>query len=445
MNELFSLSLVDAVRRLTSGEITSEAYTRSLLSRIDLLEPRIQAFQYLDKERALELAREADRRIAAGRTPGALHGVPVGVKDIIDVRGVVTSMGSPIYKGYVPPMNSEVVDRLHAAGALVLGKTVTTEFAFMVPNKTRNPWNATHTPGGSSSGSAAAVACGFVPAAIGTQTNGSVIRPAAFCGVVGYKAGKGVLSTEGILPFSPTLDQPGAFTRNVEDAALIVANLAHSRWVISPQISALKHAPRLVAVKSPVWHLAEPDQRSRFATDVAVLRESAAIVDEIELPPSFNDAHKVHRSIMLYEGAAGSRHLRAHAPYRAQFSDFLLRALEEGDKISVAEYERALRKREALQRDFSRFLDDYDAVVTPPAAGEAPGSLETTGDPSFCTIWTLLGVPAITIPTGLGSHGMPLGLQIIGNQGESNHLLATAMWCERQLPFRSLIAREKAI
>jgi Asp-tRNA(Asn)/Glu-tRNA(Gln) amidotransferase A subunit family amidase len=443
MDELFSLSLTDAVRRLSSGEITSEAYTRSVLARTDLLEPRIQAFQFLDKERAIELAREADRRLKAGRTPGALHGVPVGVKDIIDVRGVVTSMGSPIYKAYVPEMNAEVVDRLHAAGALVLGKTVTTEFAYMVPNKTRNPWNSAHTPGGSSSGSAAAVASGMVPVALGTQTNGSVIRPAAFCGIVGYKAGKGVLSTEGILPFSPTNDQPGVFTRSVEDAALLVANLAHSRWVISPQISALKHAPRLVAARSPVWHLAEPDQRSRFATDIAVLRESAAIVDEVELPTSFNDAHKVHRTIMLYEGAAASRKIREH--YRAQLSEFLTRGLEEGDRISTAEYERALRKREALQRDFSRFLDDYDAVVTPPAAGEAPASLETTGDPSFCTIWTLVGVPAVTIPTGLGSHGMPLGLQIIGNQGESNHLLATAMWCERQLPFRGLIAREKGL
>ena len=226
--------------------------------------------------------------------------------------------------------------------------------------------------------------------------------------MVGYKPGKGVLSTDGILPFSHTLDQPGVFARNVEDAALVVAHLAHSRWAISPQISALKHAPRLVAVRTPVWHLAEPDQRSRFATDVAVLREAAAIVDEIELPSSFNDAHKVHRIIMLYEGAAGARQVREH--YRAQFSEFLNRALDEGDRISTAEYERALRKREALQRDFSRFLDDYDAVVTPPAAGEAPASLETTGDPSFCTIWTLLGVPAITIPTRPGQPWHAAGI-----------------------------------
>jgi Asp-tRNA(Asn)/Glu-tRNA(Gln) amidotransferase A subunit family amidase len=226
----------------------------------------------------------------------------------------------------------------------------------------------------------------------------------------------------------------------VEDVALLVAHLAHSRWTISPQIVALKHAPRLVAVRSPVWHLASEDQRNRFAIDVAGLRESGAVIEEIELPSSFNDAHRVHRAIMLYEAAAASRAVRElHA---ARLSDLLRNALEEGDRISATEYERALKKREALHRDFSRFLDDFDAAITPPAVGQAPASLNTTGDPSFCTIWTLLGLPAIVIPTGLGSHGLPLGLQVIGNQGESNHLLATAMWCERQLPFRGLLARE---
>jgi Asp-tRNA(Asn)/Glu-tRNA(Gln) amidotransferase A subunit family amidase len=267
-----------------------------------------------------------------------------------------------------------------------------------------------------------------------------VIRPAAVCGVVGYKPGKGVLSTDGILPFSPTLDQPGVFARNVEDAGLLVAHLAHSRWTISPQISALKHAPRLVATRTPVWHLASEDQRNRFSMDVSGLREAGAVVDEVDLPASFNDAHKVHRTIMLYEAASASRAVRAQ--HAAQLSELLRKALEEGDRIAVSDYERALKKHEALQRDFSRFTDDYDAVVTPPAAGEAPASLDTTGDPSFCTIWTLIGVPAMVIPTGLGSQGLPLGMQIIGNQGESNHLLATSMWCERQLPFRNLIARE---
>lgn len=441
MDELYRLSLVDAVRRMAAGELSSETYVRGLLLRCREADASIDAWAWLEAEGAIKRARDCDARIKAGRLPGGLQGVPVGVKDIVYTRGIPTGMGSPIHAKWVPEQNAEVVDRLGTAGALVMGKTVTTEFAFMMPSRTRNPWNEDFSPGGSSSGSAAAVAAGMVPAAIGTQTNGSIIRPAAFCGVVGYKPGKGVLSTDGILPFSPTLDQPGVFARSVEDAGLLVAYLAHSRWTISPQISALKHAPRLVATRSPVWHLASEDQRARFARDVAGLREAGAVVDEIELPSSFNDAHKVHRSIMLYEAAAASRPLRQQ--YADKLSELLRKALEEGDRISVSEYERALKKQEALQRDFSRFTDDYDAVVTPPAAGEAPASRDTTGDPSFCTIWTLLGVPAIVIPTGLGSQGMPMGMQIIGNQGESNHLLATSMWCERQLPFRNLLAREQ--
>lgn len=439
MDRLYRLSLAEAARRIAVGDMTSETYTRGLLLRVRELDDSVQAWAWLDPAYAIARAKDADDRVRAGRTPGALHGMPIGVKDIIATRGVPTGMGSPIYSDYVPEQNAEVVDRLQSAGAFAVGKTVTTEFAFLVPSKTRNPWNSAHTPGGSSSGSAAAVACGMAPAAIGTQTNGSIIRPAAFCGVVGYKPGKGVLSTDGILPFSPTLDQPGVFARSVEDAALLVAHLAHSRWTISPQISALKHAPRLVAVRTPVWHLASEDQRNRFAMDVAGLREAGAVIEEIELPGGFNDAHKMQRTIMLYEAAAGSRVVRE--AYAAKFSEFLRKALEEGDRIGAAEYDRALKKKEALERDFSRFLDDFDAAITPPAAGEAP-SPETTGDPSFCTIWTLLGVPAVTIPTGLGSHGLPMGLQIVGNQGESNHLLATAMWCERQLPFRNLLARE---
>jgi Asp-tRNA(Asn)/Glu-tRNA(Gln) amidotransferase A subunit family amidase len=439
MDRLYRLSLAEAARRIAVGDMTSETYTRGLLLRVRELDDSVQAWAWLDPAYAIARAKDADDRVRAGRTPGALHGMPIGVKDIIATRGVPNGMGSPIYAEYIPEQNAEVVDRLAAAGAFVMGKAVTTEFAFLMPSKTRNPWNSAHTPGGSSSGSAAAVACGMAPAAIGTQTNGSIIRPAAFCGVVGYKPGKGVLSTDGILPFSPTLDQPGVFARSVEDAALLVAHLAHSRWTISPQISALKHAPRLVAVRSPVWHLASEDQRNRFAMDVAGLREAGAVIEEIELPGSFNDAHKVQRTIMLYEAAAGSRVVRE--TYGAKFSELLRKALEEGDRIGAGEYDRALKKKEALERDFSRFLDDFDAVVTPPAAGEAPVP-DTTGDPSFCTIWTLLGVPAVTIPTGLGSHGLPMGLQIVGNQGESNHLLATAMWCERQLPFRNLLARE---
>lgn len=441
MSQLFRLGLVELVRRVSAGELSAEALAASHIERITELEPTVQAFATFDAGRMRALARAADARVAAGRTPGPLHGVPVGVKDIIYTAGIPTGMGSPIYAQFVPELNAEVVDRLTAAGAYVAGKTVSTEFAFMHPSKTRNPWNPARSPGGSSSGSAAAVAAGFVPAAIGTQTNGSVIRPAAYCGIVGYKPGNAVLSTDGILPFSTTLDQPGVFARCVEDAALLLAHVAHSRWAISPQVSVLKHAPRLLGVRSPVWDRAQPDQRERFAGDLEALRAAGAQVDEVELPGTFADALRVHRVIMLHEAANLSRQVRA--VYGGQMSEALRNALIEGDGISVADYERALKKREALQRDLTRVLDGYDALATPPTPGEAP-EFGSTGDPSFCTLWSLVGVPAITIPTGTGRHGLPLGLQIVGNAGESNHLLATALWCERQRPFTGLLGPQEA-
>ncbi len=433
---LHALGLKEVARRVAIGELSSEAYTQALLARIKEKEPEIQAWAWMDAEHALEAARKLDAKRRAGSFLGPLHGLPIGVKDILLTRGVPTGMGSKIYARYVPDHNAEVVDRLEAAGGFFLGKTVTTEFAFMVPAKTRNPWNTTHTPGGSSSGSAAAVACGMVAAAIATQTNGSVIRPAAFCGVVGYKPGKGVLSPEGILPFSPTLDQPGVIARTVEDAAFVAARIAHSKWALSPQVTALHNPPLLIAYRTHLWHLASEAQRERFRHDIETYRAAGAVVEDLEMPSIFNESHRVHRCIMLFEAARAAREVRA--AYRDLISEFLNKALDEGEAISEAEYRSALEKRLAMKRTFTGLLDDHDAIVTAPAPGEAP-SLETTGDPSLCTLWTLLGVPAITIPTGLGPHGLPLGLQIIGNPGESNHLLATAAWCERLAGFKGLV------
>jgi len=433
---LHALGLKEIARRIAIGELTSEDYTRALLARIREKEPEIHAWAWLDESRLLEAARKADAKRRAGSFLAPLHGLPIGVKDILYTRDVPTGMGSKIYANYLPDQNADVVDRLEAAGGFVLGKTVTTEFAFMVPAATRNPWNTAHSPGGSSSGSAAAVACGMVAAAIGTQTNGSVIRPAAFCGVVGYKPGKGVLSTVGILPFSPTLDQPGVIARTVEDTAFVAAHVAHSKWVLSPQVMALPNPPLLRAYRTPVWHLTTEAQRERYRRDIDLFRLAGSKVEEQDMPPLFNESHRVHRTIMLYEAARASREVRAI--YRDSISEFLNNALDEGEAISDADYRAALEKRLALKRTFAGLLEDHDAIITPPAAGEAP-LLDSTGDPSLCTIWTLLGVPAITIPTGLGPQGLPLGLQVIGNLGESNHLLATAAWCERQVAFKGLV------
>lgn len=438
MTELYRLGLRDAALRIRSGKLTSADYTRDLIARIDALEEDVQAWQWLDRARALELAAKADKADNALRVAHPLHGVPIGVKDLFYTAGIPTEMGCRAYAGYVPQVTADVVNRLESAGGIMFGKTVTTEAAFMVPSKTRNPWNIDHTPGGSSSGSAAAVAAGFVAGALGTQTNGSVIRPAAFCGVVGYKPSFGQISARGAMPFAPTLDQPGVFARSVADAAFLASSLTAQRTVITPEVRPLRNAPKLAAVRSPAWYLAQPDQRLQFDADIGRLREAGASVDVLEIAGGFDHAHKVHRTIMLYEAARLAR--KAREIWRGGFSDYLNQALDEGESMREADYRDALKIRTQLQQILAEFFDrGYAAIITPPAAGEAPGTRETTGDPRFCTIWTLVGVPAITIPTGKGSHGMPLGLQIVGAAEEENYLLASAAWCERYSPFNGLV------
>ena len=437
MTELYKLGLHEAAKRIRSGKLQPSVYLASLLDRIDALEDKIKAWQWLDRDRAMELARAADSAAAPWKAAHPLHGVPIGVKDNFYTAGIPTEMGCRLYAGYVPDESAEVVLRLESAGALMLGKTVTTEAAFMMPAITRNPWNQAHTPGGSSSGSAAAVAAGFVPAAIGTQTNGSVVRPAAFCGVVGYKPSQGMLSARGIMPFASSLDQPGVFARSVADAALLAWSLTERRSSIQPDAPRLKGAPRLAAVRSPVWYRAQVEQRAQFDEDIARLRKAGAMIDIIEIPGEFDRAHKVHRTIMMFEAARASRKVRAQ--YREYFSDVLNSALDEGESIADADYRDALKLRTQLQQRLAAFLDrGYSAIITPPAPGEAPRTLGETGDPSFCSIWTLMGTPAIVIPTGKGPNGLPLGLQLVGAVEEENYLLSTAAWCERYSPFKGL-------
>ena len=437
MNQYFKLGLHEVAQRLRKGKLKPSVYISNLLERINNLEGSVQAWQWLDRDRALAIAKKADSSAAALRAAHPLYGIPIGVKDNIFTAGIPTEMGSCLYQNYIPAKSADIVTRIEKSGAFVFGKTVTTEAAFMVPSKTRNPWNLRHTPGGSSSGSAAAVAAGFVPGAIGTQTNGSVIRPAAYCGIVGYKMTRGLIGLDGIMPFSPMFDQPGVFARSVADSALLASSFAGPRSGISPNAAPLKNAPRLAAVRSPSWYLAAPEARAQFESDVARLRGAGASIDIIELPGDFDRAHKVHRTIMLYEAARVSRAVRQE--FRGYFSDFLIHALEEGDRVTETQFRDAVKKKNALQNSFASFMDrGYSAIITLPATGEAPNSLHVTGDPSFCSIWTLVGAPAITIPTGIGPRGLPLGLQVISAVDEDNYLLATAAWCERSSPFKGL-------
>ncbi len=359
----------------------------------------------------------------------------------METEGIPTGMGSPVFAGFVPRRSAEVVRRLEGAGAIVIGKTVTAEFAFYTPGKARNPWNPAHTPGGSSSGSAAAVAAGFVSAAIGTQTNGSVIRPAAFCGVVGFKPTAGAISLDGIHPFSPSLDQVGVFARSVPDAALMAAVLAahgDPTATVTGEIASLAVAPRLAAVRSPVWHLADAPAQKHFLDTVERLRAAGASVEDRVLPKVFEDAHAVHRTIMWAEGARVFAELQRRERQRLSFR--LNALIDEGAAIAPFELNRALAQKAELAADLHVFFNGFDGIITLAAPGEAPADLSGTGDPAFCTIWTLCGVPAITLPAGKGPQGLPIGLQIVSPISSDDHLLATAQWCDQKIGWPHRVA-----
>ena len=433
---LYTLSLIEALQGIKNRRFTSEEYTRALLARIGSLDEEIQAWTWLEPAEVIKAARLSDTYLHSGGTPGPVQGLPIGVKDIFATAGVPTEMGSSAFAGHIPNESARVIELLQAQGAFVMGKTVTTECAFLFPGKTRNPWNPLHTPGGSSSGSAAAVAAGFVPAALGSQTNGSTIRPAAFCGVVGFKPTQGLIPTEGALIFSHTLDQVGIFTRQVEDAGWLAVSLTGDGAKLSPAIFTRSAPPCLAAVRTPVWEQAEDYAKQNFIENISTLRKGGAHVEEVELPEIFSLAYRTIRIIMAAEAAFNLEELYLKQP--PLISSTLKDFLTEGKDVGGVVYLQALKIRLKLQNELEGFLAKYDAVLTPPATGEAPAALEQTGNPGFCSIWSLCGVPAITIPVGFGPRGLPLGLQIVGAQGKDGQLLSSAHWCEGFFSFPPL-------
>jgi len=419
------------------GRLTVQGYVEALNKRVTALEPRIQAFEWFEPARA---AAEAEERSGGILKELPLYGIAVGVKDIIGTRGIPTRMGSRIFAGHVPARSAGLVRRLEALGGIVYAKTVTTEFAFRHPGKTRNPWNPSHTPGGSSSGSAAAVAAGFVPVAIGTQTLGSIIRPAAFCGVVGYKPSFGAISRDGVFPFSGTLDHVGVFARSVEDAAWFGAclmgidprdeatGIRAGMRTLSVPLGRLAAPPRLAVVKTPKWSLATQAQQANFTEAVATFKDAGAQVREVPLPPAFNEAWNVVQAIMDYDASRGFASLESR--HRLQFSAPLLQLLDRGKRITTEQHVKHLARRDDYRRWLDTLFDGCEAIVTIPAPGEAPEGLGSTGDPTFCSLWTLSGLPAITLPSGRGPKGLPLGLQVIGRYREDERALQAAAWCE---------------
>jgi Asp-tRNA(Asn)/Glu-tRNA(Gln) amidotransferase A subunit family amidase len=421
--------VIELLRRFKSDEAAADRYAAGCLERAKTVEPVLKAFEYLPRDVA--------------RRPGPLSGIPVAIKDIIATHDMPTTNGSPVYRDHVPAADAWVVERLRNLGATIFGKTVSTEFAWRHPGPTVNPWNIDHTPGGSSSGSAAAVAAGIVPLALGTQTLGSVIRPAAFNGVVGLKPSYGAIPRTGVHPLSPSLDHVGFFARHVDDIALALSLLAgasdsdsHGRPLPAFQVD-VEHGlqplekPRLGVVRFAKWSRVETEQQTAFDAAVAKLRDAGAVVEELELSELDRVNWSTINTILACEGAAIFADLVARYPDRT--SDHLKSLVEAGNKHSAIDYLSAKAIQETRKNAFAGEISGYDALLTLPAFGEAPRGLHYTGDAEYCAPWTFLGVPAATLPIGFGKNKLPLGLQIVGGYRNDLRMLRVAKWIETVL------------
>ena len=438
--KLAAAGAVELRDRLASGAIRAAELAEVLIARVAAVEPDVRAFAWFDPDHVRTQAEERDRLRRAGRPIGPLHGLPVALKDIIDTAGIPTCNGTVLDEGRKPWKDAAIVERLKAAGAVIMGKTVTAELAYLTPGRTRNPANPAHTPGGSSSGSAAAVAAGMVPLAVGTQTGGSVIRPAAFCGTVGYKPSFGAIPRTGVLSQSPRLDTVGVFARSVSDAALLAETLFG--WDAGDVATAPAPHPQLLAtaiaepplkpvfafVRTPFWDRADADTHGAWAELVELLGEQCF---EAELPAAFGDAGVLRERINLAEMAKAFHHYARRGA--ESLSPRLRAALADGDAIPARDYLAALDWPAVYNAALDEILDRCDAIITPAAPGPAPRSLETTGASIFNAIWTLCGLPAVTIPAFAAENGMPMGVQLVGRRGDDGRLLRSAHWLSRFL------------
>jgi Asp-tRNA(Asn)/Glu-tRNA(Gln) amidotransferase A subunit family amidase len=439
-SQLNWLSASDAARAIRDGAVSAEQVMQACLARVHEADAQVQAWTFLDEKHALAQARARDLDRSEGRPVGPLHGVPVAVKDIFDTCDMPTEDGTVLHAGRTPAHDAKAVALLRAAGAVVMGKTVTTECATYSPGKTRNPHNPEHTPGGSSSGSAAAVAAGMVPIALGSQTNGSVIRPAAYCGVYGFKPTHGLISRRGVMKLSRALDHVGFFARTLEDIALLAEVLAgwdeddpdtRQRAAI-PFRDIVRQEPPLQPllgfVKPPLWERAEAQTREAFAELSGQLKDR---VVEIDLPAATAEALEWHRTIMEAEMAANLD--REFEQGRDRLSESLRDQLARGRETRALDYQRALARIPLLNAGFDEIFERCSALVTPAAPGTAPRGLDSTGDPSFCTFWTLCGMPALSLPLMRGENGLPLGVQLVGRRDDDARLLRTANWLVARL------------
>ncbi len=414
----------EAAEQIRAGALSPVALVEACLARILALDGRLRAWVHVDESGALATARALEREAKGGRFRGPLHGVPVGVKDVIHVAGMPTRAGARAFAHRLPAEDAAAVARLRAAGAIVLGKTHTTQFAFMDPAPTKNPWKEGHTPGGSSAGSAAAVAARMVPLALGTQTVGSVLRPAAYCGVVGFKPTYGLIPVTGVVPLAWSLDHVGVLARSVADMTLALAVLANRG--VEPAAAA---PPRLALVPA-LLRRASPELAQHVQGTADAFARAGASVTEVTLPASFAELHALGRLVL--EAEAATYHAQDFAGHAAEYGVEIGKAIASGLTRSATAYVSANRARRAFREEVMPILAAHDALLSPTAPGPAP-DLSTTGDSWHCAPWSFAGVPAISLPSGLARSGLPLAIQLVQAAGGCARLQGVAAWCERQL------------
>ena len=425
MKKLHKLSALDAAEKIAKREITSFELVQDCLDYIDSREESVGAWEYLDPEFALSEARKADESLPVG----PFHGVPFGVKDVIDTSDLPTAYGSEIFMGNQPLTDAACVGKMRELGAVLLGKTVTTEFAVYQWRKTRNPHNSRHTPGGSSSGSAAAVGDSMVPLAFGNQTAGSLIRPAAFCGVHAFKPTHGTTNLRGIFQMVPRLDTLGYMARSIDDLAAFYGIFSQDK-PYQQCFNEFSRPPRVGICHTHYWAEAQPETVATIENAAEKLSDLGSIISECQLPEHFNDLAETHTTIL---NAGLARSMEAiRNKNRHQISEQLLNMLDQGASIPAKELVDALAHADQCMMEFSSITAEFDVLLTPSAPGEAPEGW-ATGNPIFQVMWTLLQVPCLTLPWTTGPKGLPVGIQLIGRKGADNQILQIAKWIEKRM------------
>ncbi len=438
MIDVFSLSVEELASKIKKAEVTSVEVCKEYIERIKKFEKDVKAWAHFDKKILLEKASEADEYRRSGKPVGLLHGIPVAVKDIIGTVDMPTECGTIIRKGKSYSQNAEIIDLLHASGALVMGKTATSELAYLGPSKTTNPNDYSRTPGGSSSGSAASVASYMAPLSIGSQTGGSIIRPASYCGVVGYKPSYGLISRNGVLRTSYALDQMGVFAKRVEDAALLAkilikkdqhdpATIYYSAEnILEETKKGPLFEPKFIFYKTDHWKIIDKKSRESFEYFIKSFKN----IEVFDTPSYFKDIHKYHQ--IIHETDLANNFAIYYKKYKSKLSKYMQAAIAKGNKYSAREYAEAIDFKKQAYESYQEVFEDYHGVLTPSSPGVAPKGLKSTGTAEFNKVWSYLGTPCISLPLLEGENKLPLGIQMIGDRYDDHRFLGVARWLEKE-------------